>query len=526
MSMKSLGRAVTKSSPFSTQTHDIAMECIHALVAAGPYKPDWDSLRNNGFPDWYQNGKFGIFIHWGPSSTSGFRADWYAREMYRPGTAEFEYHRKTYGSQDKFGYKDLIDRYTMEKFDPDEWASLFRKTGAQFAVPLAEYHDGYAEYDSQFTDWKATIRGPKRDLLGDLFASLRNVGITPGCSSHYAENWWFFNGGVTFPSDVQDPSFATLYGPAQREEVPPNEEWMRHWLCRTCDFVDKYRPELVWFDGCFNGIEQPAFQPWLKLFAAYYFNAAVKWGKHVALNYKHFSFPDDVGVRDFERGQLSDIHHPFWQTDTALARNTWIHIPDAIYKEAATVIGDLVDIASKNGALLLNIGPRPDGTIPEAERALLEEIGAWLAINGEAIYHTRPWKIFGEGPSKIEEGHFTDTHRASYTCADIRFTHRKPERIHDDILYATILASPADGVARIKCLAEGCGLLMQGIRRIDLLGGGNGLRWQRTSEGLIVTLPDKLPTRNALVLRLMLEPKRVHRRLQEPTHENGPSYDS
>ncbi len=511
-------------SPFSTPAHDAAIEQIRQVVAQGPYLPDWDSLRQYGFPKWYQDGKFGIFIHWGPSSTSGFQADWYAREMYRQGRPEFDYHRKTFGPQDQFGYKDLIPNFTMENFDPDQWASLFRRAGAQFVVPLAEYHDGFAEYDSAFTPWKATEMGPKRDLLGDLFQSLRKVGITPGCSSHYAENWWFFNGGVKFPSDVQDPAFAALYGPAQREEISPNDEWMRHWLCRTCDFVDKYRPALVWFDGCFNGIEQPGYAPWLKLFAAYYFNRATEWGVHVALNYKNFSFPDDVGVRDFERGQLSDIHHPFWQTDTSLARNTWIHIPDAVYKEAGTVIGDLVDIVSKNGALLLNIGPRPDGSIPEAELALLEEIGNWLSVHGEAIYRTRPWKIYGEGPSKIEEGHFSDTHRAPYTAADIRFTQRVPERIHDDILYATVMARPTDGQVLIKCLAAGSGLLLQNIMRIDLLGGARALLWERTPNGLSVTLPRDLPGKHALVLRIYLEPKANNRRLNVPTAEDGPDY--
>jgi alpha-L-fucosidase len=512
--------------PFTSPAHAAALARIDAVVAAGPYAPTWESLRTYGFPEWYVDGKFGIFIHWGPSSVSGYRADWYAREMYRPGTPEHAYHIKTFGPQDVFGYKDLIPRYTMESFDPDHWASLFRRAGAQFVVPIAEYHDGFAEYDSAFTPWKATEMGPKRDLLGDLFTGLRKVGITPGCSSHYAENWWFFNGGVKQPSDVQDPAFAALYGPAQREEISPNDDWMRHWLCRTCDFVDHYRPSLVWFDGCFNGIEQPAYEPYLRKFAAYFFNRSVAWGTHVALNYKHFAFPADVGVRDFERGQLSDITHPFWQTDTAMARNTWIHIPDAVYKETAVLIGDLVDIVSKNGALLLNIGPRPDGTIPEAEVQRLEEIGAWLAVNGEAIYRTRPWKIFGEGPSRIVEGHFTDTHRAAYTGADIRFTCRRPERIHDDILYATVLAWPESGEVVIRSLADGSGLLMRTIRQIDLLGGAKKLPFTRAEDGLRVTLPDERPAEHALVLRIYLDPPDRQRRLQDPTHEHGPRYDS
>jgi alpha-L-fucosidase len=155
---------------------------------------------------------------------------------------------------------------------------------------------------------------------------LPRVGITPGCSSHCAEYWWFFNGGVKLPSDVQDLASAALYGPAQREEIAPNDDWMRHWLCHTGDFVDRYRPPLVRFDGCFNGIEQPGHAPYLRKFAAYYFNRSVEGGTHVALKYQHFAFPADTGVRHFERGQLADITFPFWQTDTAMARNTWIHV--------------------------------------------------------------------------------------------------------------------------------------------------------------------------------------------------------
>lgn len=512
--------------PFSGPIHDIALTQIHETIASGPFKADWSSLRGYDLPDWYVNGKFGIFIHWGPSSASGFRADWYAREMYRQGTAEFEHHIKTFGTHKAFSYKDLIPRYTMEKFVADSWAALFRRAGAQFVVPLAEYHDGFAEYDSAFTPYCATQMGPKRDLLKILFESLRKIGITPRCSSHYAENWWFFNGGTQFPSDVQNPAFAALYGPAQREELPPDEKFMRHWLCRTCDFVDKYKPRLVWFDGCFNGIEQPGFEKYLKLFAAYYFNRSIEWGERVAINYKHFSFPEGVGVRDFERGQLGDISQPFWQTDTSMAKNTWIHIPEAIYKETATLIGDLVDIVSKNGALLLNIGPRPDGTIPEQEAKRLEDIGKWLAVNGEAIYHTRPWKIYGEGPSRISEGHFTDTHRPPYTCADIRFTIRETRRIHEEILYASVLAWPSDGQVLIRCLAAGSGLLVQDIRAIDILGAQEKPQWKRQADGLHVSLPIERHCKHALVLRIFLEPYARQHRQQTPTHEKGPSYDS
>jgi alpha-L-fucosidase len=511
--------------PFSSPAHATALAAIEKMAKEGPYTPDWGSLAGYGFPDWYRDGKFGVFIHWGPSSVAAFQSDWYAREMYREGTKAFEYHIKKFGDHRQVGYKDLIPEYKMSAFDPDQWAELFRRAGAQFVVPLAEYHDGFAEYNSTFSPYNAVSMGPQRDLLGDLFASLRKVGIAAGCSSHYAENWWFYNGGIKFDSDVHDPQFAALYGPAQREEIPVNDEFMRHWLCRTCDFVDKYRPSLVWFDGCNNGIGQAGWEPYLKTFAAYYFNNSLDWGQRVAINSKNLAFPADVSVRDFERGQRSDIMHPFWQTDTSMARNTWIHIRDADYKDISTIIGDLVDIVSKNGALLLNIGPRADGTIPEAEVDRLESIGRWLAVNGEAIYRTRPWKIFGEGPAEIGDGHFTDTHRPAYTAKDIRFTKRLSERFHGDILYATVLAWPADGQVLVRSLAAESGLLVDDIERIDLLGGSHDLAWSRNPEGLTVTLPDERPNEYGLVLRLYLRPRHAPKQWHNPTQEDGPNYE-
>jgi alpha-L-fucosidase len=513
------------SHPFSSPAHDAALATIDAVIARGPFNTSWESLKGYGFPSWYVDGKFGIFPCWGPISVSGFNADWYAREMYQQGRPEFEHHLKTFGKHDVVGYKDLIQHYTMEKFDADEWASLFRRAGAQFVVPIAEYHDGFANYDSAFTPYRATEMGPKRDLVGELLTSCRSVGLTAGCSSHYMENWWFYNGGVKFPSDVQDPAFASLYGPAQREEVPANEMWLKHWLCRTCDFVDKYRPSLVWFDF---GIEDPTYQPYLKKFAAYYFNRSVEWGIHVAINQKHGAMPNDVGVVDIERGQLGDITYPFWQTDTSTAKNSWIHIPDAIYKEAGTLIGDLVDIVSKNGALLLNIGPRPDGSIPEHELDLLEQIGAWLQVNGEAIYGTRPWKIYGEGPNKIEEGFFTDTNRPAYGGADIRFTSRPPQggpRRHEEILYATVLGQPPDDRVLIRSLAAGSGLLVQDIKQIDLLGGPYKLEWTRGADGLAVTVPKGL-NKHGFSLRIFLIQRSPVALSLAPVHEHGPSYDA
>ena len=499
--------------------YDEALDQLDRVIAAGPFSDSWESLRRWQLPRWFAEGKFGIFIHWGPSSVPGYRSDWYAREMYREGTPEFRHHLANYGPHEEFGFKDFVPRYTMEHFDPLEWASLFRRAGAQFVVPLAEYHDGFAEYDSAFTQFSAVKTGPGRDLLGDLSAALERVGIVHGASTHYAENWWFYHGGTLFPSDVQDPRFSDLYGPAQREETAPHDVFLNHWFARTCDFVDKYRPQLVWFDWW---IGHPAFEPYLRRFAAYYYNRGVQWRQEVAINYKFDAMPEGTGVLDIERGQLSDIRLPFWQTDTSMSRNSWIHIDDHDYKPVGTLIGDLVDIVSKNGALLLNIGPRPDGTIRDEERSRLQDIGRFLAVNGEAIYSSRPWRIFGEGPSKVAEGAFSDTHRAPYTSGDVRFTVLPEAQRHEELLYATVLAWPDDRRVVIRSLADGSPLYGE-IEKVELLGAGP-VTWRREPDGLHVELPDRRPSAHAFSLRGTPRTRRVTRRRTTPTHEMGPSY--
>src|SRR5262249_2366181 len=265
--------------------------------------------------------------------------------------------------------------------------------------------------DCGLSEWCAAKMGPKRDLIGDLAGAARRQGLVFGVSSHRAEHWWFFDGGMEFDSDVQDPRFAGLCGPARPEKILPDREFLADWLARTCELVDRYQPQLIWFDWW---IEQPVFQPYLQTFAAYYYNRGAQWQRGVAINYKNQSFPERAAVWDIERGQLGGIRPLFWQTDTSISKYSWGYVGSQDYKTAGEIIGDLVDIVSKNGCLLLNIGPRPDGTIPEPEEQVLREIGRWLAVNGEAIYDTRPWKQFGEGPTQVVEGSFNDTKRAPF----------------------------------------------------------------------------------------------------------------
>lgn len=473
-----------------------AKKTIQQEIAAGPFHANWESLQAYQIPSWYKDAKFGIFIHWGVYSVPAFGNEWYPRNMYQQDSAVFRHHVETYGPQAQFGYKDFIPQFKAEKFDPDEWAGLFRKAGAQFVVPVAEHHDGFAMYDCAFSDWSTVKMGPKRDIIGELAAAVRRQWLVFGLSSHRAEHWWFFNGGMKFASDVQDARYAALYGPAQPETLPPYEEFLDDWLARTCELVDKYQPQLVWFDWW---IEQPIFRPYLQQFAAYYYNRGTQWKRGVAINYKHEAFPEGTAVFDIERGQLTDMRPYFWQTDTSVSKNSWGYVTNQDYKTADSIIGDLVDIVSKNGALLLNIGPRPDGTIPQPEQELLLEIGHWLAVNSEAIYGTRPWKIFGEGPTQVVGGSFNDTNRDAFTSQDIRFTTR------GDTLYAIALAWPERGSVTIKSLATDSGLFQRDIEKVELLGYNEPLHWRHDRSGLIVDLPSRRPCEYAFVFRISSE---------------------
>ncbi len=475
-----------------------ALETVDATIARGPFRASWDSLKKYEVPAWYQDAKFGIFIHWGLYSVPAFGNEWYPRQMYMQGSDEFKHHVATFGPQSKFGYKDFIPMFRAEKFDADAWAELFRKAGARYVVPVAEHHDGFPMYDCSFTEWSAAKMGPKRDIVGELASAVRRKGMHFGASSHRIEHWFFMEGGRKFDSDVRDPRYESFYGPAQPEKTPdgkgenqPSVAHMNDWLARTAEIVDKYRPEVLWFDWW---IEQPAMVPYIQKFAAFYYNRGVEWkGPGVAINYKKEAYPEGTAVLDIERGKLGALRPLFWQTDTSVSVKSWGYIDNDEFRTPASLIGDLVDIVSKNGCLLLNVGPRPDGTIPEQAQKILLEMGRWLAVNGEAIYGTRPWKVFGEGPTEVVAGSFKDTESKPFTSEDIRFT------VKGDALFAIALAWPKDGRITIKSLA---GVKARGV---ELLGSKARLKWKGGAGGLSVELPADRPSGYAFALKIRLE---------------------
>jgi alpha-L-fucosidase len=471
------------------------LKMVDQVAAQGPFRASWESLETYAVPEWFQDAKFGIFIHWGVYSVPAFDNEWYPRNMYLKDSPVFKHHAETYGPQSQFGYKDFIPRFKAEKFDADHWAELFRKAGAKYVVPVAEHHDGFPMYDCSFTEWSAAKMGPKRDVVGELAAAVRKQGLHFGASSHRAEHWWFFNGGMTFDSDAKDPRYAGLYGPAQQDKTQPDKAYLDDWLARTAEIVEKYQPEVVWFDWW---IEQPVFQPYLQRFAAYYYNRGAQWRRGVAINYKLKTFPERAAVLDVERGQLDTLRPLFWQTDTSVSEKSWGYIASDKFRTPDSLVDELVDIVSKNGCLLLNVGPRPDGTIPgEAEKVLLE-IGRWLATNGEAIYGTRPWKVYGEGPTQVVGGSFKDTESKPFTGEDIRFTTK------GDTLYAIALAWPENSRLTIKSLATGSALTKREIKSVELLGSKAKLKWARNADGLAVELSVQKPCEHAFAFKILL----------------------
>ncbi|MEO7766659.1 MAG: alpha-L-fucosidase, partial [Ferruginibacter sp.] len=301
------------------------------------FQATWESLGNYKIPDWFRDAKFGIFIHWGVYSVPAFESEWYPRNMYLKGSKEYKHHLEKYGPQNKFGYKDFIPMFKAEKFNAVQWVDLFKNSGAKYIVPVAEHHDGFAMYNTALSRWNAATMGPKRDVIGELEVASRKAGLMFGVSSHRIEHWWFFGRGRTFDSDVNDTAYEDLYGPAvvhdpfDKKAVAPvmTPGFMNDWLLRTTELVEKYHPDLVWFDWW---IEQKELEPYRKSFASFYYNKGIEWNKGVVINYKHDSYPGNSAVLDVERGKLPGIRPQAWQTDDAIGNKSWGFTNDNTFK--------------------------------------------------------------------------------------------------------------------------------------------------------------------------------------------------
>ena len=474
----------------------------------GPFRPEWQSLATYQVPDWYKDAKFGIFIHWGLYAVPAFGSEQYPRAMYTEGSKIYKHHLETYGPLNKFGYKDFIPMFQAEHYDPAAWARLFQQAGAKYVVPVFEHHDGFAMYNSDLSDWTAAKMGPHRDLAGDLAIAVRAEGLHVGASSHRIEHDWFMGAGRRIESDLNDPRLAGFYGPSHLQFALDEEadnfledwtyvspEFASDWLARDAEIVEKYHPELFYFDFW---IGHPEVRSYLARFAAFFYNETSSRGSLGVINYKLDAMHPKSAVYDVERGVVAGIRPDYWQTDTSISNKSWGYIKDDVFKTPDFVVRELVDIVSKNGNLLLNVGPRADGTIPEEVQQILRDVGAWLGVNGEAIYGTRPWKVFGEGPTKVAEGPVRDTKSQPYTAEDFRFTAK------ENVVYAIEMAWPSGSKTLIHSLGTDALGAGKKIESVGLLGSSAKLQFQQQAAGLRIDLPPQAPGKYAYVFQIVL----------------------
>ena len=487
--------------------HEAYLAAIDAVIEKGPFKDNWQSLSAHKTPDWYRNGKLGVFIHWGVYSVPAFGNEWYSRNMYNREDRAFEHHVKTYGPQKDFGYKDFIPMFKGERFDADRWIRTFREAGAKFVVPVLEHHDGFAMYDTAFNRWNAKNMGPCRDVAGELKAACDAQGLRFCASTHRAEHYFFMNLGRTFESDVNpDAEWFDFYAPAVDDPQfgpkamfaatdavngpGPTDEWLDDWMVRTCEIIDKYQPGILYFDWW---IQNEKYKPRLKKIAAYYYNRAAEWGREVTIDYKHNAFALGTATLDIERGSLGSVFPYPWQTDTAIGKRSWGYTTDNEFKSAYTVVTTLIDVVSKNGMLLLNIGPKPDGTFTEEETAVLARLGAWMKQNGEGIYDTVPYKFYKEGETAASSGMFSEGD-VQYTPQDFRFTYK------NGVLYAFQM-KPSREIAIRSLHPDRCGVA---VERVSVLGSNTVASFCCGEEGLTVRLKDTPADELPLCLRIEL----------------------
>jgi alpha-L-fucosidase len=457
----------------------------------GAFKPTWESLRDHYVtPAWLNEAKFGIFIHWGLYSIPARINEWYIRHMY---TTDVEWHTKHYGPPDKFGYKDFIPLFTVPKYQPTEWASLFKQAGARYVVPVAEHHDGFAMWNSEITPWCAGKMGPKRDLIGELAGAVRQQGMIFGVSSHRMEHHDFAYPADGVPNDQFDPKYAGFYGPpipGDMNEGNASREFQEDWLARVQELVDKYEPQMIYFD---NGVNPREYDDVKLRAAAYYYNRALQWKKQATVATKDVAYLFG-SVQDFEKAQRApNWIYPAagWQCDDALG-STWGYTDGMTIRPAESIIRELIEMSSMGGNLLLNISPQGDGSIPEQQQQVLRSVGEWLRIHGEGVYGSHPWKMMGEGPSVPEEapGNWKG---GSTAQAGPRVQARRPAPLTEEDfrfttsggnLYAFGFKPPA-GRAKIKSLRVG----LAKVDQVQLMGDSTPLRFEQTDTALEVQIP-------------------------------------
>ncbi|GAA4874683.1 alpha-L-fucosidase [Ferrimonas pelagia] len=491
----------------------LALLLAPALAAADSGKPVYEaniaSLSHYQAPEWYQDAKFGIWAHWGPYSVPAFggrhAAEWYPRHMYdtSDSAGHHSHHKATYGSPSEFGYKDFIPLFTAERFDADHWIDLAEAAGAQFYSVVALHHDGFSMYDSDHTQWNSVEMGPKRDIVDELFTAARARGMKVGVTNHFAHNLDYYEHLFEYGGDWA-PEYQDLYSHGGE----PDEWYMNRWWNRTAELVDKYQPDLYYFDWGWNRPSMlEAFEGQRERFLAYYYNAAIAQGKgefgdpNVVMNFKGRTLPRSVAIQDVERGGRNQVSDHVWQADTSISKHSWSYSEVDDYWSTTEMLHTLIDVVSKNGVMMLNFGPRADGTVPDEYGTVLREMGQWLAMNGEAIYETRPYQIHGEGPTvrTAKNRLQLKRHGYNYGAEDIRFTRNKA----NDTLYVTALAMAEAGQVRVTSL-NAAAFDMAGIASVRTLDG-QAISWRQEQDALILTWPQGMAESVAYVAKLQFK---------------------
>lgn len=489
---------------------------IPGLAGEGPFQPNWDSLGQYECPEWYRDAKFGIWNHWSPQCVPE-DGDWYARNMYHgdlwnKDQPQYHYHLERYGHPSKFGYKDLCAQWTLLNWDPEQLMDLYSRAGARLFLALANHHDGFDTWASKHQRWNAQNIGPRRDVIGTWAKLAKERGMRFGVTVHYARNWWWFQpshgadatgpyAGVPYDGHLTladgkgqwwegyDPQ--QLYGPKHPFDALPDVSYVKHFYDRTRDLIDQHDPDLLYFDNALLPLGWGGMS-----LAAYYYNRSLarNGGKaDCVLNVKNIHPPlFKAVVANIERGLSSDILDYPWQSETCIG--DW-HYQRKLFEQSGAfggymhprdVIHWMVDTVSKNGTFILNIPGKPDGTIDAKEKLILEKIGAWMTVNGEAIYATRPWRVYGEGPNAIKSGSFQGASVQALGAKDIRYTRNKA----GTVVYAIMLGWP-DGEVQLKALGTGAPVKPGRVEHVELLGTDQRPTWRQTDAALIVTLPPR-----------------------------------
>ena len=460
------------------------------------YQANWDSLTRHRVPDWFSDGKFGLYAHWGIYAVPGFGNEWYGKWMYDPAHEIHREHVKRFGSPADFGYKDFIADFTAEHYDPDEWAELFTASGAGYAGFSLAHHDGFGLWDSDVYRWHVGAMGPKRDLYGELAAALRRRGLRLVAPFHIVRGFnWFLAGwnqwdqtydaaaverGLAEGWDLFDPEYADFYWVQQSSQF---SDFFAQWQAKVREVIDKYRPDLMWFDGGKfreDGIEASALE-----ILAHYLNQGLRWNKEVLVLNKlpvsmQTNFHPDFGVINFEKGRDRPLNFERpWNDDMRIGDQSWGWVENQVYAEAHTLSSKLIDCVARGGSMMLSLSPKADGTIPEDQRQPLLELGAWLRLNGEAIYNTVPWTVPAEGDSEklFEE---RNNHRfwvyEHCNADDRRYTQSKDGKT----VYTMALGIPTRELT-FEALNDG-----YAIDCVTMLESDQPVTWTQSARGLTI----------------------------------------